>query len=248
MLDIFKGLIDDDRGDRLQKIIAQAGIASRRRSEELIAEGRVRLNGEVATLGDRGILGEDLIEVDSIPIMGTPEHLYYLLNKPKNVISSASDPQGRKTVLDIVDIDDRIYPVGRLDYDSEGLIILTNDGTLTNRLTHPKYKLSKEYLVSTSKSLSKQNIHQLRSGIELEDGITLPAKVSELSKSLYKFEIREGRNRQIRRMVEAVGSEVTRLVRTRIGPISDSTLKVGSFRNLAESELRELWSAVETVD
>ncbi|MDA8196277.1 MAG: pseudouridine synthase [Actinomycetota bacterium] len=248
MSDLFKGLLDDDRGERLQKIIAQAGIASRRRSEELIVEGRVRINGAVATLGDRGVLGEDLIEVDSIPIMSTPDHVYLLLNKPKNVISSVSDPQGRRTVIDIVDIEERIYPVGRLDYDSEGLIILTNDGSLTNRLTHPRYKLAKEYLVSTDRALSKQAIHQLRVGVELDDGLTLPAKVSELSKTLYRFEIREGRNRQIRRMVSAVGSEVTRLVRTRIGPILDSTLKVGHYRNLAEGELRELWRSVETVD
>jgi 23S rRNA pseudouridine2605 synthase len=237
----------NDEGERLQKILAQRGWGSRRACEEIIAEGRVSVNGEIAHLGRRVNVEVDTVEIDGAPVGVRPDLVYYLVNKPIDVISTAIDTHDRVTVVDIVPREPRVYPVGRLDGDSEGLILLTNDGELTHRITHPKFGLDKEYLVHVevgSSDVSDTSIHRLRKGIELDDGVTSPAEVSRLQEGVLKFVIHEGRNRQIRRMCEAVGHPVVRLVRTRIGPIRDATLRPGQWRTLTNDEVKQLIEAV----
>lgn len=229
---------------RLQKILSAAGIASRRVAENLIDEGRITVNGVVATLGDKADPATDVITVDGVITTVDPSRILILLNKPIGVISTASDTHERPTVVDIVDVVERVYPVGRLDADSEGLILLTNDGSLTHRLTHPSFGVDKEYLVSVEGEPSRGGLRELRDGVELEDGRTAPAKVSQLSPGLLRFVLHEGRNRQIRRMCEAIGHPVTRLVRTRIGTLSDSTLQPGEWRRVTIEELHELERAL----
>lgn len=225
---------------RAQKALAAAGVASRRVCEEMIEDGRILINGEVATLGDKVDPSVDELRVDGAVVSIDPTRRTVLLNKPREVISSASDTHGRTTVVDLVESDTRLYPIGRLDADSEGLILLTNDGGLTQRLTHPSFGVEKEYLVSVTGSPSRGTLRQLREGVELEDGRTSPAKVSELSPGLIKIVIHEGRNRQVRRMCAAVGHDVTRLVRSRIGSLSDTSLKPGEWRDLTGGEVRSL--------
>lgn len=231
---------DEESRERLQKVLARSGVASRRVSEDLINSGRVTVNGEVATLGDKA--GElDAIELDGVPILRNPDLVHYLLHKPPAVLSTAKDPEGRETVVDLVPSESRVFPVGRLDADSEGLIILTNDGDLTQRLTHPSFGVPKEYLAHVEGVPSRAAIRQLREGIELEDGVTSPAEVSMPQDGLLRIVIHEGRNRQVRRMCEAVGNPVLRLVRVRIGSIKDSTLAAGEWRNLTRDEIRSLY-------
>ena len=230
-------------GDRLQKIISQAGIGSRRVAEEMILEGRVAVNGIVAKLGDRARIGTDLVEVDRVPVMIDPRRVYWLLHKPVGVVSTTKDTHGRPVVTDLVPADPRVYPVGRLDADSEGLIILTNDGDFAMRLTHPRFKVDKEYLVSLDKPVGRETLSKLARGVLLDDGPTAPATLTQLSPTLVRIVIREGRNRQIRRMFELFSFQVVRLVRTRIGPVSDQRLGVGSYRALTQAELRTLWSS-----
>ena len=227
-------------GVRLQKVLARSGIGSRRVSEDLIAGGRVRVNGEVADLGRRVDPDRDVVEVDAVPI-GTAQGLaYLLLHKPRGVISTASDPEGRRTVVDLVPPEPRVVPVGRLDADSEGLLLLTNDGVLAHRLTHPSFGVDKEYLVEVQGRPAASAVTRLRRGVELGDGVTAPAKVAVLGASLLRITIHEGRNRQIRRMCEAVGHPVVRLVRSRIGPVTDRSLESGRWRVLAQAEVRAL--------
>jgi 23S rRNA pseudouridine2605 synthase len=171
-----------------------------------------------------------------------PDFVYYLLNKPQGVICSASDPQGRETVINLVPSEPRVFSVGRLDFDTEGLLLLTNDGVLTQFLTHPSQGVEKEYLVMLygSPRLSDKALRKLRIGVELEDGVTAPAKVSQRSDNTVTVVIHEGRNRQVRRMFEAIGEEVERLVRVRIGPLMDSKLKPGVWRDLTLAERKSL--------
>jgi 23S rRNA pseudouridine2605 synthase len=227
-------------GERLQKILAQAGLGSRRASEELIAEGRVRVNGEVATLGTRADPESDAIEVDGALIGVRQGLVHYLLNKPPGVVTTASDPQGRRTVVDLVPPEPRVYPVGRLDADTEGLLLLTNDGDLAHRLSHPSFGVEKEYLADVEGRPSRGAIRRLRDGVELDDGPTAPAKVSLVGEHTLRITIHEGRNRQVRRMCETVGHRVRRLVRVRIGPLSDHRLAPGAWRPLAQAEVRAL--------
>lgn len=237
----------NDEGERLQKILAQRGWGSRRVCEAIIAEGRVCVNGEIAQLGRRVNVEVDTVEIDGVHVGIRSDLVYYLVNKPIDVISTAVDTHNRETVVNIVPAEPRVYPVGRLDGDSEGLIILTNDGELTHRITHPRFGLDKEYLVHVeveSSDVSDTSIHRLRKGIELDDGVTAPAEVSRLQEGVLKFVIHEGRNRQIRRMCEAVGHPVVRLVRTRIGPIRDATLRPGQWRTLSNDEVKQLIEAV----
>lgn len=234
-------------GERLQKVLARAGVASRRVCEEWIDAGRVRVNGDVAVLGRRVDAARDLIEIDGRHVGVAPGLVYWLLNKPVGVISAASDPHGRPTVVDLVGGAERVFPVGRLDLDSEGLIVLTNDGELTHRLTHPSFGVDKEYLVEVAGRPSRGAIRSLRLGVELDDGVTAPAKVAAVSPSVLRITIHEGRNRQVRRMCDAVGHPVLRLVRTRIGPVSDSRLGPGEARPLTDSEVRALEAAVARV-
>lgn len=231
-------------GDRLQKVMAKIGIGSRRVNEDLIAERRVTVNGEVAILGRRVHIETDEIAVDGAVFSSMPDSVTYVLNKPAKIITSASDPEGRRTAIELVPDEPRVFSVGRLDYETEGLLLMTNDGTMAHRLTHPSFGIEKEYLAHVSGEPSRQVQRQLREGIELEDGMTAPADVVAVSADLIKITIHEGRNRQVRRMFEAVGHDVLRLVRTRIGPLADTTLKPGEWRELTRDEVLDLQRAV----
>ncbi len=226
--------------ERLQKLLARVGIGSRRVVEDMIAEGRVVVNGEVAELGQRADADRDAIEVDGTLVGVRPDTVWYLLNKPAGVVTTASDPRGRPTVVELVPDEPRVFPVGRLDADTEGLLLFTNDGDVTYRLTHPSYGVEKEYLAHVEGTPSRGSLRTLREGVALDDGVTAPAKASLVSPSVLKLVIHEGRNRQVRRMCEAVGHPVVRLVRTRIGPLVDTQLAPGEWRPLSQDEVRAL--------
>jgi 23S rRNA pseudouridine2605 synthase len=225
---------------RLQKALARAGVASRRACEDLIAGGRVRINGRVARLGDRVDPEQDLVEVDGAPVGLRAGLVHYLLNKPAGIISSSADPHGRPTVVELVPAEPRVFPVGRLDADTEGLILLTNDGELAHRLTHPSYGVDKEYLAEVQGTPSRGALRNLREGVDLDDGPTEPATVSLVAPNLVRLVVHEGRNRQVRRMFDAVGHPVRRLVRTRIGPLVDRRLAPGEWRTLGIDEVLAL--------
>jgi 23S rRNA pseudouridine2605 synthase len=233
-----------DEGERLQKALARAGYGSRRASELLIDAGRVTVDGQVAILGQRVRPESQVICVDGKLAQTVENKVYFLLNKPFGVVTTASDPQNRTTVLDLVPSTIRIFPVGRLDMNTEGLLLLTNDGRLAHLLTHPSSGVAKEYLVRVDGDPSPGDLRKLREGVELEDGITAPAQVSRVSEGLIRMVIHEGRNRQVRRMCSAVGHDVTRLVRTRIGSLQDATLSPGASRQLSVSEVRKLLESV----
>ncbi|HEX9993278.1 MAG TPA: pseudouridine synthase [Acidimicrobiales bacterium] len=227
-------------GERLQKVLARAGLGSRRVCEELIEAGRVTVDGEVALLGRRVDPERARVAVDGVPIGVRPDLVHYLLNKPAGVVTTAADPQGRPTVVQLVPAEPRVFPVGRLDADTEGLLLLTNDGDLAHRLTHPSFGVDKEYLVAIEGRPTRAAVRRLREGVDLEDGRTAPARVAQVGPSLLRITIHEGRNRQVRRMCEAVGHPVTRLVRTRIGPLADRRLPPGAWRRLEVDEVRAL--------
>jgi len=231
-------------GERLQKILARTGFGSRRVCENLIADGRVRVNGEVADLGRRVEVATDTVEVDGVPIGVREGLVYYLLHKPRGVVTTASDPQGRPIVVDLVPSQPRVFPVGRLDTDTEGLLLLTNDGELAHRLTHPSFGVEKEYLAEVEGTPAPGAIRRLREGVELDDGRTAPAKVALVPPNVLRIVIHEGRNRQVRRMCEAVGHPVVRLVRTRVGVLVDRALGPGEWRPLEVAEVRALEKAV----
>ena len=222
-------------GERLQKVLAQRGFGSRRVCEELIEQGRVTVNGEPAQLGRRVDVQRDAVAVDGVAVGVRPDLVYYLLHKPYNVITTVKDTHDRVTVVELVPSEPRVFPVGRLDLDSEGLIILTNDGELTHHLTHPSFGVEKEYLVHVRcgpDGVPETALNKLRRGVELDDGMTSPAKVGQVQPGVLRIVIHEGRHRQVRRMCDAVGHEVNRLVRTRIGTLVDATLKPGEWRLL----------------
>ncbi|MDE0496625.1 MAG: pseudouridine synthase [Acidimicrobiaceae bacterium] len=234
----------EEQAERLHKVMARCGVASRRSCEELIAAGRVTVNGTIARVGDRAEPA-DLIEVDGAVVTWDAAMVHYLVNKPRGVLSAASDDRGRRCVTDLVPAAVRVYPVGRLDADSEGLIIVTNDGELTHRLTHPSWGVPKEYLAHVDGMPARGALAQLRTGVALDDGPTAPAVVSMPQPSVLRIVIHEGRNRQIRRMCDAVGHPVVRLVRTRIGPLTDPALRPGGHRPLTADEVRELHRAAK---
>ncbi|MCH2414413.1 MAG: rRNA pseudouridine synthase [Acidimicrobiales bacterium] len=231
-------------GVRLQKVLARAGFGSRRTCDDLIAAGRVRVDGAVAVLGRRVDAETALILVDGAPVGVRPGLVYYLLNKPVGVVTTADDPQGRPVVVGLVPDEPRVFPVGRLDLDTEGLLLLTNDGEIANRITHPSYGVEKEYVVHVEGSPTRSVLRQLREGVELEDGVTAPARVTPVEPNVLRLVIHEGRNRQVRRMCDAVGHPVIRLVRTRIGPLADRSIRPGTWRHLETDELRALERAV----
>lgn len=236
-----------EEGERLQKVLAHAGLGSRRAMEELIAAGRVKVNGRRAELGVRVDASKDEVHIDGSRVPLEQDLLHYMLNKPVGVVSTASDPEGRQTVLELLDLPARLWPVGRLDTDSEGLIVVTNDGDLTHRLTHPRYEVPKTYLAEVKGTAGSRAIKQLIAGVRLEDGMTKRAKVSLVESTrggtLLEITITEGRNRQVRRMCEAVGHPVKRLVRTTLGPLHLGRLKPGTFRKLSLEEVRALYRA-----
>jgi 23S rRNA pseudouridine2605 synthase len=234
--------------ERLQKVLARAGLGSRRSVEGLIEQGRVKVNGDVAILGRKVDPYKDEVEVDGSPVPLQPDLVYYLMNKPEGVVTTADDPEGRATVLDLIETNQRVWPVGRLDIATEGALLLTNDGELTHRLTHPSYGVPKTYLAEIGGHLSSAEQRTLAGGVELEDGKTAAATVKVLDRrpgaSLVEITIREGRNRQVRRMFEAFDHKVLRLVRTSIGPLELGRLKGGTARHLTPDEVRSLYRTV----
>jgi len=227
---------------RLNAYLARAGVASRRKADELIKAGRVRVNGEVGQL-NTFVAARDRVEVDGQPV-AKQTLAYVLLNKPPGVVTTASDPQGRPTVVGLVEHESRVVPVGRLDVDTTGALLLTNDGPLAHRLAHPRYGVEKVYEVETWKEPNDEALRALADGVELEDGITSPARVRRLGAARFELVLHEGRNRQVRRMCEAIGHPVQRLVRVRIGPIADRKLKPGQWRALTQAEVQALQAAV----
>jgi len=236
--------------ERLQKFIARAGVASRREAERFITEGRVAVNGCVVTkLGTKVNSTRDAIKVDGRLLRSFPEKLYILLNKPVGYISTLKDPQGRPVIMELLDrIPSRVYPVGRLDYDAEGLMLLTNDGELAHRLQHPRHGISRTYEVKVKDIPTDYELSPVRKGIKLEDGVTLPAKVTFLRKTMkncwLRITLSEGRNRQVKRMFAAIGHPVMKLKRVKFGVVGLGNLTRGQYRNLTEDEVKELHDLV----
>lgn len=248
-------------GERLQKILAAAGYGSRRACEDLIRQGRVTLNGQPAQFGDRADPGRDTVCVDGVPVQVQPAHTYIVVYKPAGVISSLSDERGRRTVRDLVPIPGRLLPVGRLDADSEGLMLLTDDGALVNRVTHPRYQMAKEYHVLVAGRPSEAILSRWRRGVVLPDldarthdgGLTAPAQVEVLRMeegassgeggTWLRVVMHEGRKRQVRRVAGLLGHPVRRLIRVRIGPLRLGTLQPGQWRRLTEREVEALKAA-----
>ncbi|OMP65893.1 pseudouridine synthase [Domibacillus epiphyticus] len=238
--------------ERLQKVIAQAGIASRRKAEQLIQEGKVTVNGKTITELGTKVGVNDEVEVEGVPIE-RERKVYYLFYKPRGIISAVTDDKGRKTVTDFFPgVEERIFPVGRLDYDTSGLLLLTNDGEFANLMTHPRYEMDKTYIVKTEGIVQRHMLKRLMTGIKLEDGKTAPAKVKELSidkkknRSLIEITIHEGRNRQVRRMFEAIGHPVQKLRRDRFAHLTLQGLNAGEYRELTAHEVKQLRTLAET--
>jgi 23S rRNA pseudouridine2605 synthase len=239
---------------RLQKILSQAGIASRRATEDLMRQGRVKVNGRVVTeLGTKADPERDDIRVDGRRLKPPPTHRYLLLNKPRRVVSTRSDPQRRTTDVDLLaraGIDGYFYPVGRLDFESEGLILLTNDGEFAERVQHPRYELTRTYEAEVEGVPDERDLARLRKGVMIDGRRTRPAVVrllharsGERGRALIEITVREGRNRQVRRMCDAIAHPVDRLRRTKIGPITDRSLKPGAIRDLTAAEVRAVTGA-----
>jgi 23S rRNA pseudouridine2605 synthase len=229
---------------RLAKYLAHAGVASRRASETIIADGRVTVDGAVITDPARDVDDSRAVKVDGRRVKTAGQtHVVYLLNKPAGVVSTAKDEHGRRTVVSLVPTEDRLYPVGRLDYDTTGLILLTNDGDLAHRLTHPKFEVPRTYRARVANApVNEPAIRSLREGVELEDGLTAPAKVRRLASNHLEITIREGRKRQVKRMLEAVGHPVRSLERVAFGPLRLGSLDIGEFRELKPAEIEHLRS------
>ena len=236
--------------ERLQKLLSQAGIASRRAAEKLIAEGRVAINGRVIReMGTKADLSRDEIRVDGRRISTSERRRYILLNKPVGYVTTRSDPERRRTVIDLLHgVREYVYPVGRLDYDTGGLLLLTNDGDLAAMLTHPRHGVERTYEARVAGMPDEDALERLRRGIPLDGHRTLPADVALLNKrrrdqdGFLRLTIREGRNRQVRRMCDAIGHPVRTLTRTRIGPLTDPRLKPGAWRELTLKEVEKLKS------
>lgn len=233
--------------ERLQKVIAQAGIASRRKAEELIKDGKVKVNGEVIKELGTKVSGSDKVEVNNKPIEKEPKE-YYLLNKPRGVITTTNDEHGRKTVTDLIETSARIYPVGRLDYDTTGAILLTNDGEFANILMHPSNKIDKVYLAKLEGIIKGEQINALKNGIMLDDVLVKASRVKlkkvnqENSTSMVEITIHEGKNHQVKRMFESVGFHVEKLTRERIGIFDIKNLKSGQYRKLTPKEVQIVYS------
>ena len=231
--------------ERLQKVLAHAGVASRRKSEELIQQGRVSVNGRIVTkLGTKVDPRHDEIRVDGQPIQSGARHIYVMLNKPRGVLSTMEDPRGRRSLGDLIATPVRVYPVGRLDASSEGLILLTDDGELANLLTHPRYEHEKEYRVLVNGRPSKKTLDAWRRGVLLDESLTAPARVdvvqTEKDSTLLRVVMREGRKRQIRRVASLLGHPARGLLRVRLGPLHLGTLESGQWRYLTSKEINQL--------
>ena len=237
--------------ERLQKILGECGYCSRRKAEELISGGRVTVNGRPCKLGDRADIKKDIISVDGVRVdtEASRQKVYLMLNKPRGYVTTVSDEHARRCVTDLLnDVGERVFPVGRLDMNSEGLLILTNDGDLANKIMHPKNHVSKTYRVTVRPDINEEQLLELSSGIVLDGKKTLPASVSVVTKEpgrvVILITIHEGRNRQVRRMCEALGLEVARLKRISVGPIKLGMLKPGEYRELTPKELTALRNCI----
>ena len=233
--------------ERLQKVIARSGLASRRVAEEMILGGRVEVDGQSAHIGQKVDPAHARIRVDGIPLPTAPDLAYYLLNKPLNTLSTAADTHDRPTVVELVPDDPRVFPVGRLDADTTGLIVLTNDGDLTNVVTHPRHGVTKTYEALVEGVPTRAILRRLVSGVALDDGLGCAVSarlVAEFGgRAHLEMVMSEGRNREVRRMCDAVGHPVAELHRTAVGPVRDRLLKVGEFRALSLTEVRALYAA-----
>jgi 23S rRNA pseudouridine2605 synthase len=230
---------------RLAKHLAHAGVASRRAAEAIVTAGRVTVDGATVTDPARDVSGDEAIAVDGEPLGAAPRHVVYALNKPAGVVSTARDTHGRPTVVDLVsEAGTRLYPIGRLDADTTGLILLTNDGELANRLTHPRYEVPKTYRAKVANApVAERALRALRAGVDLDDGRTAPAAVHAVRPDVLELTIREGRKRQVRRMCEAVGHPVVALRRVRFGPLALGDLAAGAHRRLTRDEVERLRGA-----
>jgi 23S rRNA pseudouridine2605 synthase len=230
---------------RLAKHLAHAGVASRRAAEAIVTAGRVTIDGATVTDPARDVSGDEAIAVDGEPLGAAPRHVVYALNKPAGVVSTARDTHGRPTVVDLVsEAGTRLYPIGRLDADTTGLILLTNDGELANRLTHPRYEVPKTYRAKVANApVAERALRALRAGVDLDDGRTAPAAVHAVRPDVLELTIREGRKRQVRRMCEAVGHPVVALRRVRFGPLALGDLAAGAHRRLTRDEVERLRGA-----
>lgn len=241
--------MSDDKRERLQKVMAAAGVASRRASEELIAARRVTVNGEVAELGCKVDGTTDDIRVDGERINADPDRVYIMLNKPRGVVTTVDDPEGRRTVMDLINLPQRLYPVGRLDLDTEGLLLLTNDGDLTHDLLHPSRQVPRTYVALVPGPLKKPALQQLRDGVELDDGTARPTSVEVIEeqrgKVLLQLVMTEGRKREVRRMMAAIEHPVERLARVAFGGVELGDLRQGKWRFLTQQEVGRLHAAVE---
>lgn len=236
-------------GQRLQKVLAAAGLGSRRACEEIISDGRVSVNGtKVVLQGTRVDPSVDLVEVDGIRLDTQVQPRYFLLNKPPGYLTTLDDPQGRPTILDLFKEDGRFFPVGRLDFESRGLLLITNNGFVAHRLTHPRFEVDKTYVARVRGSVTSGVLRRLRDGVDLEEGRTSPARVRVVGRegdsTILEFFIHQGWKRQIRRMCDAVGLQVLDLMRTRLGPLSVERLPAGKWRELKPSEVAALLEAL----
>lgn len=234
-----------DNKIRLQKYLSECGVASRRKAEELIAAGKVKVNGKPATIGDKVDPKRDTVAVSGKKVVRSKKNTYIMLHKPRGFITTLSDEMGRKCVAQLVeDVGTRVYPVGRLDRDSEGLLLLTDDGEFANALTHPSKHVPKTYRVTIRPSINDEQITALTTGVEIDGRVTMPSEVRVIEKKegrvVLEIIIYEGRNRQIRKMCETLGLEVARLKRTQIGSVKLGMLKQGDWRNLTEDEVHKL--------
>ena len=237
--------------ERLQKVISDNGYTSRRKAEDLIKQGKVLVNGEVATIGQKVNTTDEIIIEGNILSKDIDSKVYYLLNKPRGVVTTASDEKGRKTVIDLIDTEKRIYPVGRLDYDTTGCLLLTNDGELTNKLTHPSNNIDKVYVAKIKGIITGVDINKLKNGVKIDNFKTSKCRVKLKSfdkksqTSLVELTIHEGHNHQVKKMFEAVGYDVVKLTRTRFAFLDVKSLKSGEYRQLLPHEVKKLYSLVK---
>lgn len=236
--------------ERVSKIIANSGYASRRNAEELIKKGKVLVNGKVCVLGEKAD-SNDIISVDGIIINKEENFVYYLLNKPRGVVSTTVDEKGRKTVIDLIDVDKRIYPIGRLDYDTTGALLLTNDGMLTNKLLHPSNKIDKVYLAKIEGIIKGIDINKLKDGIKIDNYIAKPTRIKLRSfnkknnTSLVEVVLHEGHNHEVKKMFEEIGFDVIKLTRISFAGLTVKSLKSGEYRKLTVKEVKKLYSLVK---
>jgi 23S rRNA pseudouridine2605 synthase len=233
--------------ERVQKVLARAGLGSRRACEDLVRQGRVRIDGRTAELGDRLDPSRDRVEVDGVRVPLDPEFRYYALNKPQGVVTTARDPQRRTDIRAFLPSGERVFPVGRLDRDTEGLLLLTNDGELANRLMHPRYGVEKEYLAEVDGRPGRRALAKLVGGVRLDDGVARARSARAVAatggRTAVRIVMTEGRKREVRRMLGALELPVRRLVRVRVGPIRLERLPPGEVRELEPEEVRALWEA-----